>query len=106
MFVQVTAAASSSSHQAGGSLATSQAELISNGVSAVLLVLAGMVLLIQVETVLLALQVFYSFNFQMSIYGKYFVAHYEAKVFSGVLALVNGVFYVVFSLLVYRQVRS
>ena len=42
----------------------------------------------------------------MSIHGKYFVAHYEAKVFSGVLALVNGVLYVVFAIFQYRQIRS
>ena len=41
----------------------------------------------------------------MSIYGKYFVDHYEAKVFTGILALVNGVFYVLFSMFIYRRVK-
>lgn len=42
----------------------------------------------------------------MSIYGKYFVNHYEAKVFAGVLALLNGAFYVGFALLCYRGMKS
>ena len=49
---------------------------------------------------------FHAVQFQMSIHGKYFVAHYEAKVFSGVLALVNGVLYVVFAIFQYRTIRS
>ena len=103
-YFQVLSALTSSSHQAGGTLSSGYAELISNGVSAFLLIIAGMVLLIQVET--LQLFLFAMFPLQMSIHGKYFVAQYEAKVFSGVLALGNGLFYIVFSLFVYRHVRS
>ena len=102
-------AMTSSYHQSGSSLQTSFAELISNGVSAFLLIIAGMVLLIQVVQTIIVFTpegCFHSVQFQMSIHGKYFVAHYEAKVFSGVLALVNGVFYVVFAIFQYRNIRS
>ena len=46
--IMVMVAMASSYHQSGSSLQTSYAELISNGVSAFLLIIAGMVLLIQV----------------------------------------------------------
>merc|ERR1712059_180779 len=63
-------------YQRGGSLSMSHSEIVSHVVSAVLLILAAMVLLIQ-----------------MSIYGKYFVNHYEAKVLAGVVTLMTGVLY-------------
>ena len=51
--IMVMVAMTSSYHQSGSSLQTSYAELISNGVSAFLLIIAGMVLLIQVVCKLL-----------------------------------------------------
>ena len=110
--IQVMVAMTSSYHQSDPSLQTSYAELISSGVSAFLLIIAGMVLLIQVGQLQSLLfwfpreAHFHSVTFQMSVHGKYFVAHYEAKVFSGVLALLTGVFYVVFAIFQYRQIRS
>ena len=41
----------------------------------------------------------------MSIHGKYFVNHYEAKVFAGVLALVNSVFYAGSSIFIFRSMQ-
>jgi hypothetical protein len=44
--------------------------------------------------------------FQLSIYGRYFVNQYEAKIFAGVLGLVTGALYVADGLLVVRSIHS
>lgn len=44
-------------------------------------------------------------HFQVSVYGRYFVNHSEAKLFCGVLSLINGGFYILFSLFVFRRVQ-
>jgi len=77
----MAAAVSSSSYQAS-------AEVISNFVTAFLLIISAMVLLIQ-----------------MSINGKYFVNHYEAKVFCGVLSIINGTLYILFGMFSFRRTQ-
>ena len=41
----------------------------------------------------------------MSIHGKYFVNHYEAKVFAGILALANGVIYAGSSIFIFKSMQ-
>ena len=86
-----------------GSLTHNNSEVVSNCVSAILLIIAAMVLLIQVLNIVQYWQLLYLF--QMSIHGKYFVNHYEAKVFAGVLALVNGVLYLGASVCIHKSMQ-
>ena len=50
--------------------------------------------------------IYFVTKFQLSIYGRYFVNQYEAKIFSGVLALVTAAFYTADAILVARSINT
>ena len=48
----------------------------------------------------------YSHVVQLSIYGRYFVSQFEAKVFAGVLALITSILYFLTAAFVYKSIKE